>query len=103
MVQLRVLARHCVHSLLESPLPESARSEALISIAAGGVAAQALFAADHGPQAFAATQFRLLEQLVDLIIPDSDAPGARKAGAARRDALPAFLARLWPPANCRYD
>ncbi len=63
-------------------MPESTRREALILIAAGGVAAQALDAADYEPKAFAADQFRLLEQLVDTIVPDSDTPGARKAGVA---------------------
>ena len=82
VVQHRMLARHCLFCLLEKTLPESTRREALISIAFVGVAAQALDAADHGLQAFAADQFRLLEQLVDMIIPDSDAPGARKAGVA---------------------
>ena len=62
-------------------MPESTRREALISIAACGVAAQALDAADDEPEAFAANQFRLLEQLVDMIIPDSDAaadPGLKR-------------------------
>ena len=77
-----MLARHCLYWLLEKPLPESTRRGALLLIAAGGVAAQALDAADHEPQAFAADQFRLLERLVDIIVPDSDAPGAQKAGVA---------------------
>ncbi len=63
-------------------MPESTRREALVLIVAGGVAAQTLDAAEHEPKAFAADQFRLLEQLVDTIIPDSDTPGARKAGVA---------------------
>ena len=50
-------------------MPESTRREALISIAARGVAAQALDVANHGLQAFAADQFHLLEQLVYMIIP----------------------------------
>ena len=64
-----MLARDCLCWLLEKPLPESTRREALD-------------AADHGSQAVAADQFRLFEQLVDMITPNSDAPGARKAGVA---------------------
>ena len=64
-----MLARDCLCCLLEKPLPESTRREALD-------------AADHGSQAVAADQFRLFEQLVDMITPNSDAPGARKAGVA---------------------
>ncbi len=63
-------------------MPESTRREVLISIAARGVAAQAFGATDYGLKAFAADQFRLLEQLVDMIVPDSDTPGARKGGVA---------------------
>lgn len=63
-------------------MPGSTRGEALISIAACGVAAQALDAADHEPETSVANQFRLLEQLDGIIIPGSDALGARNAGVA---------------------
>ena len=63
-------------------MSQSTRREALVSIAAAGVAAGTLVAADHEPTAFSRDEYKLLEQVVDMIIPDSDTPGAAKAGVA---------------------
>ena len=63
-------------------MSQSTRREALVSIAGAGVAAGTLHAADHKPKAFTAKDYKILEQVVDMIIPDSDTPGAAKAGVA---------------------
>ncbi len=63
-------------------MSQSTRREALVSIAGAGVAAGTLSAADHEPAAFSRDEYKLLAQVVDMIIPDSDTPGAAKVGVA---------------------
>jgi len=63
-------------------MSQSTRREALVSIAGAGVAAGTLSAAEHEPKAFSEAEFKVLEQVVDMIIPDSETPGAAKAGVA---------------------
>ncbi len=63
-------------------MSQSTRREALVSIAGAGVAAGTLKGADHRPKSFSAEDYKVLEQAVDMIIPDSDTPGAAKAGVA---------------------
>lgn len=67
-------------------MAESTRREALATIAVAGAAAPAALHADHHeyePQAFSGKQYELLAELVDVIIPETETPGASQAGVAR--------------------
>lgn len=57
------------------------RRDALVTIAAAGLAAAPLDAQEaYAPRAFAAEDYELLGALVDRVIPPSETPGARQAG-----------------------
>ncbi len=57
------------------------RRDALVTIAAAGLSAASLRSQQtYTPKAFAPEDYSLLGELVDLIIPPSDTPGAKQAG-----------------------
>ena len=57
------------------------RRDALVTIAAAGLSATSLKSQQpYTPKAFAPEDYGLLGDLVDLIIPPSDTPGAKEAG-----------------------
>ena len=56
------------------------RREALVTIATGLAAGRAVAQSDYEPATFSREDFDLLGQLVDMILPPSDTPGAREAG-----------------------
>lgn len=67
-------------------MSDSTRREALATIAVAGAAAPvALEGAHHeyAPETLSAEQYELLSVLVDVIIPETDTPGASQAGVAQ--------------------
>ena len=67
-------------------MSRSTRREALTAIAGAGAAAPAALDAAHheySPKTCSKTQYELLADLVDVIIPETDTPGASQAGVAR--------------------
>ena len=62
-------------------MPQTTRRQALVAIAGAGAAKTALAAAgDYQPKAFTPQEFELLTALTETIIPETDTPGAAKAG-----------------------
>jgi hypothetical protein len=60
-------------------MSQTTRRQALVTIAAAGTA----LAADYRPKGFTPDEFELLSALVETIIPETDTPGAAKAGVPR--------------------
>ena len=62
-------------------MANTTRRDALVTIAAAGFSAPVLSAqGPYSPKSFAPEDFELLADLVDLILPPSDTPGAKQAG-----------------------
>lgn len=61
-------------------MAQTTRRQALVAIAAGLSAGPSSAQEAYRPRTFSADDFELLGALVDLILPDSDTPGARAAG-----------------------
>ena len=61
-------------------MPSTTRREALITIAGASAASTALAAGDYAPKVFTPNDFELLTALAETIIPETDTPGAAKAG-----------------------
>lgn len=62
-------------------MANTSRREVLVTIAAAGLSVSALKSQQpYAPTAFAPEDYELLGDLVDLIIPPSDTPGAKQAG-----------------------
>lgn len=61
-------------------MPSPTRRQALVAIAGASAARTALAAGDYQPKAFTPEQFELLTALAETILPETDTPGAAKAG-----------------------
>ena len=71
-------------TIIKGLMPQTTRRQALVAIAGASAASTALAAADdYQPKAFTPEEFELLTALTETIIPETDTPGAAKAGVPR--------------------